>query len=53
MSKKAAEHSKNFEKVKNYYDTGRWDEYRVSEAVKKGWITAEEYEEITGQPYEE
>lgn len=53
MSKKAAEHSKNFEKVKAYYDTGRWDEYRVSEAVKKGWITAEEYEEITGQPYEE
>lgn len=53
MSKKAAEHSKNFEKVKNYYETGRWDEYRVSEAVKKGWITAEEYEEITGQPYEE
>ena len=53
MSKKVAEHSKNFEKVKNYYDTGRWDEYRVSEAVKKGWITADEYEEITGQPYEE
>mgnify|MGYP002524246617 CR=1 FL=1 len=46
-------HSKNFEKVKYYYETRRWDEYRVSEAVKKGWITAEEYEEITGQPYEE
>lgn len=46
------EHSKNFEKVKNYYDKGLWNEYRVSEAVKKGWITPEEYEEITGNPYE-
>lgn len=45
-------HSKNFEKVKAYYDAGLWDEYRVRRAVGK-WITAEEYEEITGKPYEE
>ena len=44
-------HSKNFEKVKNYYDRGLWDEYRVHEAVGK-WITEAEYEEITGNPYE-
>jgi uncharacterized XkdX family phage protein len=45
------EHSKNFQKVKDYYDKGLWDEYRVSEAVKKGWITEEEFEEIVGHPY--
>lgn len=46
-------HSKNFEKVKNYYDTGRWNEYRVREAVEKGWITKEEFKEITGNEYQE
>ena len=51
--KKAVEHSKNFEKVKGYFDAGRWNEYRVHEAVVKGWITADEYQEITGNPYEE
>lgn len=45
--------SKNFEKVKRYYDGGLWSKYRVSEAVKKGWITAEEYELIVGEPYSE
>jgi len=44
------EHSKNFEKVKNYYDNGLWSEERVHNAVGK-WITASEYEEITGEPY--
>lgn len=47
------EHSKNFNKVKNYYDAGLWKESRVREAVIKNWITAEEFEEITGNPYEE
>jgi len=45
------EHSKNFEKVKTYYDKGLWSLDRVRAAVGK-WITAEEYEEITGEPYE-
>ena len=49
------EHSKNFEKVKNYYDRRLWGITRVRNAVtnpKSGpWITAEEFEEITGQPY--
>lgn len=44
--------SKNFNKVKNYYDKGLWSKARVHEAVGK-WITAEEYQLITGEPYEE
>lgn len=43
--------SKHFEKVKMYYDEGLWSEYRVGEAVKKGWITEEEFEIIVGKPY--
>ena len=50
--KKTVEHSKNFEKVKKYYYTGRWSVAQVKNAVGR-WITAEEYEEITGEPYEE
>lgn len=47
-----AEHSKNFEKVKNFYNTfvnGKrlWNISMVKVAVDK-WITEEEYEEITG-----
>lgn len=44
------EHSKNFEKVKNYYDRGMWSIERVRAAVGK-WITEEEYTEITGEQY--
>ena len=47
-------HSKNFEKIKNYYDTGLWTKEQVYNVVgKKQGITPEEYEEITGEPYEE
>lgn len=42
--------SKNFKKVKGYYDRGLWSEARVREAVGK-WITAEEYELIVGESY--
>lgn len=42
--------SKNFNKVKNYYDSGLWKIERVRNAVSK-WITAEEYEIITGEVY--
>ena len=44
--------SAKFELVKNYYDSGLWSITRVHNAVGK-WITAEEFELITGQPYEE
>ena len=42
-----------FEKVKKYFDNGLWDIRRVKNAVEKGWITAEEFEEITHAPYED
>jgi len=44
--------SKKFEKVKQYYDEGLWNKARVRNAVVKGWITADEYMEITGEKYE-
>jgi len=43
--------SKKYELVKEYYDNGLWNLTRVRNAVVKGWITAEEFETITGQQY--
>lgn len=43
--------SEMFQKVKDYYDAGKWSTKRVHDAVGK-WITAEEYEIITGFPYD-
>ena len=40
-----------FEKVKKYYDSGFWNKKMVKNAVIKGWITEDEYEEIVGEPY--
>lgn len=42
--------SKNFEKVKRYYDRKLWDIEKVTSAVGK-WITETEYQEITGEIY--
>jgi hypothetical protein len=40
-----------FETIKRLYaKTG--DEILVANAVKKGWITEEQYKEITGKDYE-
>ena len=47
------EHSAKFEKVKAYYDAGLWNKKAVKNAVVKKWITAAEYEEIIGEPYED
>lgn len=44
--------SPKFEKVKRYYDDDLWNKAMVKNAVRKGWITAEEYQTITGEPYE-
>ena len=44
------EHSKDFEKIKRYYDEGVWPIAWVRNAVGRK-ITAEEFEEITGQVY--
>lgn len=43
--------SKYFGKVKRYYDAGVWSRARVKNAVYKGWITAAEFGEITGEEY--
>lgn len=49
--KEVMDMSAKFSLVKGYYVSGAWSEYRVAMAVEKGWITAEEYEEITGSEY--
>ena len=46
------EHSVRYELVKNYYDAGLWKKKAVKNAVVKGWITADEFEEITGEVYD-
>lgn len=45
--------SKDFEKVKNYYDSGLWSKIRVKNMVVKGIITSSEYKDIIGEEYEE
>lgn len=45
--------SEKYEKVKDYFDRGLWGMARVQNAVKKHWITPMEFEEITGQVYQE
>ena len=44
--------SPKFEKVKRYYDSGLWNKTMVRNAVVKGWITPEQFKEITGEDYE-
>ena len=49
------EHSPKFERVKSYYDSGRWTKEMVANAVThpptSPWITSDEYTEITGEKY--
>lgn len=45
--------SKNYNRIKGFYDKGLWTKKKVADAVVKGLITAEEYELITGEPYAE
>ena len=53
----AKKHSDKYEMVKKYYNTRMpngeraWNEQRVRNAVVKGWITEEEFKEITGEDY--
>ena len=53
----AKKHSDKFEMVKKYYNAimpngeRAWNEQRVRNAVSKGWITEDEFEEITGKPF--
>ena len=43
--------SDKYIKVKQYYDSGLWNIKMVRNAVVKKWITADEFEEITGVGY--
>ena len=52
MAKKTTTHSPKYEKVRYYYVNHYWTKAMVRNAVVKGWITAEEYKEITGEDYE-
>ena len=45
------EKSKKFGLVKRYFDEGFWSIKKVRNAVVKGWITAEEFQEITGEVF--
>lgn len=47
------EHSKNFYKVKEYYDTSLWSIERVKNMVRKYIITKDEFYEIVGEIYED
>ena len=40
-----------FEKIKEYYEKGVWDERRVCNAVLKGVLTPEQYKAITGDDF--
>lgn len=42
--------SKNYEKVKGFYDAGLWSLGMVHNAVGR-WVTAAEFEEITGKEF--
>lgn len=48
---KQTEHSRNFEKYKGYCDHGFWNAKMLKNAVVKKAITADEFEEITGEAY--
>lgn len=43
-------HSKDFDKIKRWYDNGLWKVNHVRAAVGKK-ITADEFTEITGEKY--
>lgn len=45
------QHSQKYDLVKKYYRQHLWNEAQTRNAVVKGWITPEEFEEITGKLY--
>lgn len=40
-----------YETLKRLYNAGRLNRAGLKKAVKKGWITEIQYEEITGESY--
>ena len=41
----------NYETIKRNYNRGLWNKAMVKMAVRKGVITKEQYQEITGEKY--
>jgi uncharacterized XkdX family phage protein len=41
----------NFEGIKKNYDRGLWNKQMVAKAVEKNVISAEQYQQITGEVY--
>lgn len=41
----------SYERIKYYFNAGLWNAQMVKMAVRKGVITAEQFQEITGQVY--
>ncbi len=41
----------NYDTIKKNFDRGLWTKKMVKTAVKKGIITAEQYQTITGETY--
>ena len=52
MAKKTTTHSPLFEKYAKRYARGGCTKEQLARLVELGALTAEEYEEITGDPYE-
>ena len=42
-----------FERIKTWYEKGMWTKRMERDAVRKGKITPQQYEEITGEVYNE
>ena len=42
---------KAVERIQKFYNRGFWNKKMVADAVVKGKITAEEFEQITGEQY--
>ena len=40
-----------FPTLKRLYDLKLFDKTKIAESVKAGWITPEQYKEITGDPF--
>lgn len=43
--------SKNYNKIKKFYDLGLYSNEQITQFVEKGQLTTIEYEYITGLPY--
>ena len=50
---KEVQHSARYEKLKERYEKNYCTKEQLARYVELGAITADEYEEITGEPYEE